>query len=584
MSLASLLDISSQEEKKVGISEERIEAIKPVLRQYFAFWREYPDLFVDFMQTGYNQEKEAEITFHLFFYQRVFLRIAMRYKYVYAVYPRAYSKSFLSVLVQMIRCILFPGAHLFTSAGGKEQAAQILQEKVDDICLKIPAFKREIDWRRGQTQVSKDHCKYIFKNGSDFENIAARESSRGRRKHAGLIEECVGVDQQILQEVLIPMMNVSRRCLDGTVQKDEVLNQSQLYITTAGYKSTFAYQKLIQTLVEMIIHPDKAFIMGGTYRVPQLMGLLPSTFVSDLKRDSTFNEASFEREYGSHWTGNVENAFFSGEKFDRNRILRQPEYEASGRSSTQAYYILSVDVGRKGCQSVVCVFKVTPQTQGASIKSLVNIYTFEEEHFGRQAINIKKLYYQYKARRVIIDGNGLGAGLMDFMVIHQDDNGEQYPPFGVIGGTYEGAGQDYKQFRTNDTEDDAIYVVKANAPINTEAYSAVQSALESGKLKFLIDERFAKTKLLGTKRGQTMTPEERSEYLMPFSLTDILKEEMLNLREENEGLNIILKQANKNIKKDKFSALCYGIYYIREEEDNKKKKKRFSAKNFMFLN
>jgi hypothetical protein len=48
--------------------------------------------------------------------------------------------------------------------------------------------------------------------------------------------------------------------------------------------------------------------------------------------------------------------------FDRNRKLQQPEYEASGRSSDRAYYVLSVDVGRKKCQSVICVFKVTPQS------------------------------------------------------------------------------------------------------------------------------------------------------------------------------------------------------------------------------
>jgi hypothetical protein len=66
---------------------------------------------------------------------------------------------------------------------------------VQDICEKIPAFKNEINWTRGGgTSEGKDHTKYAFKNGSDFENIAARESSRGRRKHAGLIEECVGVD------------------------------------------------------------------------------------------------------------------------------------------------------------------------------------------------------------------------------------------------------------------------------------------------------------------------------------------------------------------------------------------------------
>jgi hypothetical protein len=93
--------------------------------------------------------------------------------------------------------------------------------------------------------MGKDKCKIIFKNGSDIENVAARESSRGLRKHAGLIEECVGVDQDMLQQVIIPLMNVSRQCLDGTTQEDEVLNQSQLYITTAGYKNTYSYEKLI---------------------------------------------------------------------------------------------------------------------------------------------------------------------------------------------------------------------------------------------------------------------------------------------------------------------------------------------------
>lgn len=81
-----------------------------------------------------------------------------------------------------------------------------------------------------------------------------------------------------------------------------------------------------------------------------------------------------------------------------------------------------------------------------------------------------------------------------------------------------------------------------------------------------------------------MTPEKRVEYLRPFTLTSILEEEMLNLKEETEGLNINLKQANKGIKKDKFSALEYGLYYIREEEDNKKKKKRFKASDWAFLN
>ncbi len=133
-------------------------------------------------------------------------------------------------MVLIIRCILYPGAHLFVTAGGKEQSASIMKEKVQEICNLIPAIKKELRLRRGESQEGKDYAKYIFRNGSYFDNLAAKESSRGQRRQGGLIEECVGVDGDILQQVIIPVMNVSRRCLDGTVQESEVLNQSQIYV------------------------------------------------------------------------------------------------------------------------------------------------------------------------------------------------------------------------------------------------------------------------------------------------------------------------------------------------------------------
>ena len=580
MALKDLVEAqASYNRKKIGLSEERIEAIIPIVRQYIAYWREYPDMFVDFVQTGGSPDIKKGL--ELRFYQRVFMRVAMRYKYVYAVYPRGYSKSFLAVLILMVRAILFPGAKLFTAAGGKQQSAGILAEKIDEICRMIPAFEKELDLRPGKTKKSKDKCFYLFKNGSFIDNLAISEKTRGVRRTAGVLEECASMDGKLLQEVIIPTMNVSRQCADGSTHMEEILNQSQLYITTAGYKGTFAYQKLITTLVQMITEPDKAFILGGTWRVPVITGAQNKNFISDLKREGTFNEASFEREYGSHWTGTVEDAFFNGEKFDRNRILQRPEEEASGRSSKLAYYVLSVDVGRKGCQSVVCVFKVTPQVEGGSIKSLVNMYTFNDEHFEDQAVKIKKLYFKYNARRIVIDGNGLGIGLLDFMVKRQiATDGEVYPDFGI----YNDDEGFYKKYRTNDTVTDAVYVIKANAPLNTEAYSIVQTQMESGRVKLLIDERTAKAKLMATKVGQAMSPEQRADYLQPFELTSILREEMLNLREENEGINIILKQASKRIPKDKFSAFCYGLYYIKQEEDSKKKKKRFNAKEWKLMN
>lgn len=68
----------------------------------------------------------------------------MRHRYVYAVFVRAWSKSFMSVLALMLKAILYPGAKLFSVAGGKEQSAQILSSKVQEICQLIPAIQKEI--------------------------------------------------------------------------------------------------------------------------------------------------------------------------------------------------------------------------------------------------------------------------------------------------------------------------------------------------------------------------------------------------------------------------------------------------------
>ena len=56
MALQDLLDLTqAQSKKKIGLSEERVRAIIPEAREYVAFWREYPDLFIDFLQTGGNE-------------------------------------------------------------------------------------------------------------------------------------------------------------------------------------------------------------------------------------------------------------------------------------------------------------------------------------------------------------------------------------------------------------------------------------------------------------------------------------------------------------------------------------------------
>lgn len=341
----------------------------------------------------------------------------------------------------------------------------------------------------------------------------------------------------------------------------------------------------MELLIQSIIDPDSTMIMGGTYETPVVSGLLDEDFVDQLKLQGTYNDDSFDREYRSIWSGSVDKAFYSAEKFDKHRVLLQPEYEYSGRSSKSAYYVIGVDVGRIGCTTEATVVKSTPQPQGSDLKTLVNIYTYDAEDFESQAIKLKKLYYKYKARILSIDANGLGVGLIDFMTKAQVDpeTGDNLPSFGVEGGTAEETMNLYKKVRGPGVEENAMYLIKANAPINTEAYSYVQTQMGSGRVKFLIDEQAAKIKLMSTKVGQNYTPDKRNEYLQPFVQTTILREQMLNLTEEHEGFNIILKQSNSRIKKDKFSSLVYAMYYIKKQEDSNRRRKTRDLSKMLFF-
>lgn len=113
MSLQNLLDLSeSKKLVKEEVSEERLRANLDNIRKQIAFYREYPDLFVDAI-------KGPDSTFNFRFTQRIFLRCIMRHRFVYCTFTRGFSKSFLAIMGLMLKAILFPGSKVFVTTGGK---------------------------------------------------------------------------------------------------------------------------------------------------------------------------------------------------------------------------------------------------------------------------------------------------------------------------------------------------------------------------------------------------------------------------------------------------------------------------------
>lgn len=76
---------------------------------------------------------------------------------------------------------------------------------------------------------------------------------------------------------------------------------------------------------------------------------------------------------------------------------------------------------------------------------------------------------------------------------------------------------------------------------------------------------------------------QRADHLRPFVETDILKSQLANLIQENEGATIVLKQSSRKILKDKVSALIYGLYWCKLQEEKRACRKGRNISDFIFF-
>lgn len=563
-------------EKGVIYGTDRLEKNRSLFEKYANFWSVYPDLFLDLILP-------VESHFALTFYQRIFLRACMRYTEHYVTAPRGFAKSFTTMLAIYLLCIFRPGLKAFICAPGKEQGAKIGREKIEDIWNTWPLLKNEIKEENGKRgNFGKDYVKLNFLNGSVFDVVGALDTTRGGRRNCGLIDEVRDHDGDIINEVVLPLLVVERKMVSGVINPNEP-QPCRFWMTSAGQKGTYAYEKLIEVFENSIIDPNSTFVWGCDYRLPVKEGILSRNYLQQMRLSPTFKEDSFARESMGIWTGGSDESWFDYDKLSKYRLLVNPEKHQKPVSNSDFFYLLSVDVGRISCQTVVTVFKCFKRS-GTIFVSVVNIIvlglTAETKHNERQAIDLKKLIAAFDPAEVVIDGNGLGVGLLDYMVKPSiDEFGSYYP-------AYCSFNDDVYDKRMYPDGKPIIYVLKAGTSLNSKIHANCYTYITSGRVKFLVKEQEIKNRLFSSEKGRKMKPEERIKRIMPHELTTKLFEEMSNLRiKRNAGLDINLEPISARTGHDKFSSLEYGLWRIKEiaEDYYTKQKRRDQRRKFMFF-
>lgn len=181
--------------KNFTLTEQWIYDHKDKIEEMCTIWSTYPDIFIDLITP-------VDSHFKLYYYQRIFLRAAVRYKYNYCCACRAFSKTFLSILAEYLLCIFKPGYKTFIAAPTKQQGAKVAKEKVEEILNMFPLLRKELV---KETYTSgTDYLRMAFRNGSIFDIVAAIDSTRGGRRHGGIIDEVRDHDADNLNEVVLP--------------------------------------------------------------------------------------------------------------------------------------------------------------------------------------------------------------------------------------------------------------------------------------------------------------------------------------------------------------------------------------------
>ena len=531
--------------------EKIFAEVKTEWRKACEYWKSYPDRFIDFISTP-----DTKIT--LFFYQRIFLRIFFRYRRVFLTATRGTAKSWTAILAIYLQCMFYPGLNKFICAPGKQQAAKIAQDNIEKIWEFFPILKGEIEYSSFRT----DYTRLVFRNGSRFDVVQARDSERGGRRHGGMIDEIADerLDGDMLHSVVIPLMANSRIAMCGGVDPNEIHKQ-EIFSTTAGTKQSFAFKKMQEVLFDMATG-GSAFALGCGYELPCMHNLLDINFVNEQKESPNFSPMAFQREYESIWTGSSTDSLVSLDDLNKCRVLVTPEDKAVDKD---AMYVLSYDVaraeGKTNAQSALIVIKVKEKGDGTYTKHLVNIYSFEGTHFAEQALFLKRKVNDFNARILCVDINGLGIGCVDYLVTEIDEN----PAYEVVNDDR------YNKYRTP-TSIPMVFAINTSSKDmrNSDIHNIFVNNISNQKIKLLKSESSVKS-LFFEKKG--MTAEKYSKIAMPFVMTDILCDEIMNLEYRQAGNETKIREISKSINKDKFSALEYGLFWIYLEEQKNRIKR-----------
>jgi len=519
----------------------------------------------------------------------VMMNICAKFTYIAS---RGQGKSLLTAIFCCVRCILYPNTQICISAGSREQSAEIISKIILTLMPRSALLRNEILEYKNNTSGAF----IIFRNGSYVKTVTASDNGRHNRANILIVDEFRMVKKHIVDTVLKKFLTSSREA--GYLNKPEYAHlkerNKQIFLSSAWFKKHWAWEHVKSYAGNMLNDKKSYFVCGLPYQLSIKEGILMREEIEDEMSEASFNSVSFAMENECLWYGESEDAYFNYEELVYARKVQNAFYLPTTTDNLPTkelrlpikqngeIRIVVADIAvmgskkRKNDATSITVMQLLPTKNDQYIRNILYLENFEGGHSETQAIRIRQIFEELNCDYMGIDAQGVGMGVVDELMkdLIDPDTGETYPA--VTCKNNDEMAEHYKGNSSNPPK--ILYCIKGSAQFNSDCASLLKDNIKRGKLRLLITEQEADAYLNTLKGFKNLSPEKKTELMMPYIQTSLMINEIINLKYEVVGAKVKLSEKG-NDRKDRYSSLAYANYIACELERDISKKQRESIRN-----
>ena len=390
-------------------AQDKKEKIMETVAWYAGYYRANPQRFA----------KDC-LNLDLRWFQQILIWAMMHYNYFAFIAARSLGKTYLTAILCVIRCILFPGSKIIVCSGTIPQANEVLLKIQDELMPRSAFLRNEISKCNIPANQSAE---IMFKCGSWIRTRPSTDNARSGRANLIVVDEFRLVNQQIINTVIRRFLGTPRqpKYLSKPEYKHLMERNQEIYMSSAWFKSSWAWKKVQSYSINFFDDKRKYFIVGLPYQLSIRENLLSREQIEDEMSEQDFNELMFKIEMETFWFGDDGDSLF---KFDDLKHCRKIEHALMPLKyyntnnpvpsvSDNGRRILSVDVAlmqttkkKKNDATAIFINELVQQNDVSYQSNFCYAETIEGKTTDEVGLIVMRYFYRYKCTDLVLDTMG----------------------------------------------------------------------------------------------------------------------------------------------------------------------------------